>query len=153
MNLANNSAGGQLSGWLKRALDTNASDLHLVCGYPPVLRIHGKLSPITEQEILSAEALTRELGQILTEVQTVQFSSELNLDFAVDIEVSNNLCRFRVNIFRANGTVGACLRVIPDCIPDFSWSSFPKELAVRLGAFSNGLVLFTGVTGSGKSTS
>ena len=153
MHLTNNSAGAQLSGWLKRALDTNASDLHLVCGYPPVLRIHGKLSPIPEQEILSAEALTRALEPILTEVQTVQFASELNLDYAVDIEINNIRCRYRVNMFRANGTVGACLRVIPDRIPDFSWSSFPKELAMRLGAFSNGLILFSGVTGSGKSTS
>ena len=153
MHCNNDSAGGQLLGWLQKALDTNASDLHLVCGYPPVLRVHGKLSPIAEQGILSADFLERELEPILTEVQRVQFASELNLDYAVDIEIDNTRCRFRVNIFRANGSLGSCLRVIPDRIPDFSWSSFPKELAVRLGAFSNGLVLFTGVTGSGKSTS
>ena len=90
MHCNNDSAGGQLLGWLQKALDTNASDLHLVCGYPPVLRVHGKLSPIAEQGILSADFLERELEPILTEVQRVQFASELNLDYAVDIEIEKN---------------------------------------------------------------
>ena len=140
-------------GWLKKAIDSNASDLHLVCGYPPVLRVHGKLTQIAGQEALTSESLAQSLEPIWNEVQRGKFASELNLDYAAEVEIDNKPYRFRVNIFRSYGSVGACLRVIPDCIPDFSWSSFPKDLALRLGAFSNGLVLFTGVTGSGKSTS
>ncbi len=142
-----------LSRWLKEAIDLSASDLHLVCGYPPVLRVHGKLTPIAEEPLLTSAILTQSLEPIWSEDQRVRFANELNLDYAVEWEIDNQPYRFRVNVFRSYGSVGACLRVIPDRIPDFSWSSFPKELAVRLGAFSNGLVLFTGVTGSGKSTS
>jgi twitching motility protein PilT len=139
--------------WLEKALVTNASDLHLVCGYPPVLRIHGKITPIVGSEPLTSKVLTEALEPIWTESQRTEFSSELNLDYAVELQVDSKPTRFRVNLFRSYGSIGACLRVIPDTIPDFAWSSFPKELAVRLGAFSNGLVLFTGVTGAGKSTS
>jgi len=139
--------------WLEIALETNASDLHLVCGYLPVLRIHGKITPIAGLQALTSETLSKALEPIWTECQRTKFASDLNLDYAVELNVNNRPTRFRVNLFRSYGSVGACLRVIPDSIPDFAWSSFPKKLAVRLGAFSNGLILFTGVTGSGKSTS
>lgn len=143
----------RLEGWLSKAIESNSSDLHLVCGYPPVLRTNGKLIPITDQKNLTQERMTDLLRAVLTEDQEIQFEQELNLDYAVDISVRDKPSRFRVNLFRSNGSVGACLRVIPEDIPDFSWCSFPRELAHRIGSFSNGLVLFTGVTGSGKSTS
>jgi len=143
----------RFEGWLNKAIESNSSDLHLVCGYPPVLRMNGKLTPISDEEVLTKERMAVLLRAVLTEDQTIQFERELNLDYAVDISVNDKPCRFRVNLFRTYGSAGACLRVIPDNIPDFSWSSFPKELAHRIGSFSNGLVLFTGVTGSGKSTS
>ena len=153
METSDSSKCGLLFQWLEKALATNASDLHLVCGYPPVLRIHGKIAPIAGCEPLTHEILTRSLEPIWTDSQRTKFSSDLNLDFAAELTVNSRPTRFRVNLFRSYGSVGACLRVIPDAIPDFAWSSFPKELAQRLGAFSNGLILFTGVTGAGKSTS
>ncbi len=143
----------RLVDWLSKALESNSSDLHLVCGYPPVLRMHGKLIPIANETVLTPGIMAEALSLVCSEEQSIQFDRELNLDYAIEIEIQNRPSRFRVNLFRSYGAVGACLRVIPDRIPDFSWSSFPKELAVRLGSFSNGLVLFTGVTGSGKSTS
>lgn len=139
--------------WLNNALASSSSDLHLVCGYPPVLRLHGKLVPIANQAILTPDLMADVLRMVCTEAQNHQFERELNLDYAVEIEIQNRPTRFRINLFRSYGATGACLRVIPDSIPDFSWASFPKDIAVRLGSFSNGLVLFTGVTGSGKSTS
>ena len=153
MNVHDGSLKNGLMEWLSKALESSSSDLHLVCGYPPVLRTHGKLIPIPNTAVLTPCMLAEALKLVCSESQSQQFERELNLDYAVEIEIQNRPNRFRVNLFRSYGSVGACLRVIPDSIPDFSWSSFPKELAVRLGAFSNGLVLFTGVTGSGKSTS
>ena len=143
----------RLEYWLGKAIATNSSDLHLVCGYPPVLRMNGSLVPIENEGLLTPESLEGVLSAVRTDVQKMQFERELNLDYAAEISVYGRPNRFRVNLFRSFGSVGACLRVIPDCIPDFSWTSFPKELAHRIGSFSNGLVLFTGVTGSGKSTS
>jgi len=143
----------RLVDWLSKALESNSSDLHLVCGYPPVLRMHGKLIPIANEAVLTTSMMAEALSIVCSEEQSTQFERELNLDYAVEIEIQNRPRRFRINLFRSYGATGACLRVIPDRIPDFSWSSFPKELAHRLGSFSNGLVLFTGVTGSGKSTS
>ncbi len=142
-----------LSKWLRNAVETNSSDLHVVCGYPPVLRTNGKLSPIAGEATLDQKSVETVLEPIWGDKQKVQFQQELNMDYAVEVEIDNQKCRFRVNLFQAFGSLGACLRVIPDTIPDFAWSSFPKELAIRLSSFSNGLILFTGVTGSGKSTS
>jgi len=142
-----------LAEWLKQALKADASDLHLVCGYPPVLRTFGKLAPIDDEEMLVPSRISAAIEPILSSEQKAQFERELNLDFATEVKINGQKSRFRVNLFQACGSLGACLRVIPESIPDFSWTSFPKELSVRLGAFANGLVLFTGITGSGKSTS
>ncbi len=142
-----------LSKWLSRAVETQSSDLHLVCGYPPVLRTNGKLWQIAGEVALDKNSVEKVLEPIWGDKQKVQFQQDLNLDYALEIEIGNKKCRFRVNLFQSYGSLGACLRVIPDAIPDFSWTSFPKELAIRLSSFSNGLILFTGVTGSGKSTS
>ncbi len=139
--------------WLTKAIETNSSDLHLACGYPPVLRLNGKLIPIANEAILTSVRIENVLEPICSHTQRVSFDRELNLDYAVEVEIQNRPNRFRVNLFRSYGAVGACIRVIPNFIPDFSWASFPKELVQRLISFSNGLVLFTGVTGSGKSTS
>ena len=146
-------AGKTLSKWLNNAMRTNSSDLHLVCGYPPVLRTNGKLIPISGEDKLTPEILSEMIEPIFGELQKAQFKSDLNVDYAIEVEIDNEKCRFRVNVFRSQGSIGACLRVIPNLIPDFEWGSFPKDLAVRIGAFPNGLVLFTGITGSGKSTS
>jgi len=74
-------------------------------------------------------------------------------DFALQRRMGGTDRRFRVNAFHARGALGCSIRAIPDRIPDFEWTGFPVHVAQRIAAFRNGLVLFTGVTGSGKSTS
>jgi twitching motility protein PilT len=81
-----------------------------------------------------------------------QFEREHNADFAMQLEIEGRPERFRVNYFVSGQNLGACFRWIPGLIPDFAWAGFPRELAERLAHFRNGLVLITGMTGSGKTT-
>jgi len=140
-------------GWLDQAVQQEASDLHLVSGYAPVLRRNGRLMQIEGESILTTMAICELLGPIWNGEQRARMESECNLDYAIELPMHREQCRFRVNLFRASGSIGACVRIIHTKIPDFAWTSFPENLARRIAALSSGLVLFTGVTGSGKSTS
>ena len=142
----------RLRGWLESAAEKQASDIHLVAGYPAVLRVFGKMIPI-EKDSLSESSILESLKPIVSDEMVQRLSSDKNSDFAFSTVIGNDAYRLRVNLFLACGSVGACFRLIPDSIPDFRWSSFPEELAKKIASFRNGLVLFTGVTGSGKSTS
>jgi twitching motility protein PilT len=93
------------------------------------------------------------LAPIWTNEQRTRMETECNLDYAIELPMHREQCRFRVNLFRSSGSIGACIRIIHTKIPDFAWASFPETLARRIANFPSGLVLFTGVTGSGKSTS
>ncbi len=137
--------------WLTTAVDREASDLHLVAGHPPVLRVHGQLLPL-EQERLSRELLEQLLPTLCPPPYSEQFEREKNADFSVEFELHGKAQRFRANYFRAGQEIGACFRVIPAKIPDFHWANFPEELAGKITSYRNGLVLVSGVTGSGKST-
>ncbi len=132
---------------LKLMVEKGASDLHITCGSPPQLRIDGNLIP------LKMTALTREDTQqlcysFLTETQKHQFeqSNELDLSFGV-----KSLSRFRANIFMQRGAVAGCFRVIPTKIHGFDELGLPPIVA-ELTNRSRGLILVTGPTGSGKST-
>jgi twitching motility protein PilT len=132
---------------LKLMVEKGASDLHITCGSPPQLRIDGNLIP------LKMTALTREDTQqlcysFLTETQKHQFeqSNELDLSFGV-----KSLSRFRANIFMQRGAVAGCFRVIPTKIHGFDELGLPSIVA-ELTNRSRGLILVTGPTGSGKST-
>ena len=81
-----------------------------------------------------------------------RFRNEKNTDFSLEITIANIRQRFRANYFFNGQNMGACFRVIPSTIPDFQWAHFPAELADRLTGFRNGLILVSGVTGSGKTT-
>ncbi len=81
-----------------------------------------------------------------------EFHQKKNVDFAFQLSTADQEQRFRVNLFRAAQNVGACFRVIPSKIPTFDWAGFPLDIATRLVQMRNGLVLISGVTGSGKST-
>ncbi len=139
--------------WLDQAVQQEASDLHLVNGYAPVLRRNGRLLPIDGEPILTAAAINDLLEPIWNSEQRSRMESECNLDYAIELPMHREQCRFRVNLFRASGSIGACIRIIHTKIPDFAWTAFPENLARRIATLSSGLVLFTGVTGSGKSTS
>lgn len=143
--------------WLWQAADAGASDLHLVAGYPPILREHGALIPIQDGELRAGD-VTDTLRSLCTNEQFEQFQRHRNLDFALELTRDQPQTvparqRFRVNFFYSGENAGACIRVIPATIPDFSWSNFPIELADKIATLRNGLVVFSGVTGSGKTTS
>ena len=139
--------------WLDQAVQQECSDLHLVSGYAPVLRMNGRLVAIDGAAILTSETICELLGPIWTGQQRERMELERNLDYAIELPMHQEQCRFRVNLFRSSGSIGACIRIIHTRIPDFAWASFPESLARRIASLSSGLVLFTGVTGSGKSTS
>lgn len=137
--------------WLKQAVQHSASDVHVVAGSPPMLRINGELKSI-DSPPLDAPTIDSLLKPLCSEELFQQFEDDLNVDFSMQTEISGLLCRFRANYFRAGGSIGACFRLIPEEIPSFDWANFPPDVADRLAHFRNGLVLISGVTGSGKST-
>src|SRR5204863_5556462 len=73
-------------------------------------------------------------------------------DFSLELPLSNGISRFRANVFHSGRQMAACLRVVPAAIPDFAWAGFPPDLAQRLAFVRDGLVIVTGATGSGKTT-
>jgi twitching motility protein PilT len=140
-----------LRGWLMQMVKTGASDLHLVSGNAPTLRLNGRLlrmdgAPLTEAELSLA------LMPLLPASTQEQFIAEKNIDFAVQLQGVGGTARFRANYFISGQVVGACFRIIPATIPDFAWAGFPTELATRLAHLRDGLVLICGVTGAGKTT-
>lgn len=141
-----------LRGWLIRAAESRASDLHLVSGYPPVIRVHGELDELPSGP-LAGDALRDLLVPLCPQHAHELFQTDWNCDFVVRLAHADQALRFRANYFRSGEELGACFRVIPATIPDFRWAGFPEDLARRLAHFRNGLVLFCGVAGSGKTTS
>lgn len=137
--------------WLREAARRGASDLHLIGGYPPVLRRHGRLEELSEVTVTD-EQVRDWLMDLLPAHLHARFVAERNADFAIELELDGQPQRFRANYFVAAEATGACFRVIPDTIPDFHWAGFPHDLAERLIGFRNGLVLFSGITGAGKTT-
>lgn len=137
--------------WLLEAARRGASDLHLIGGYPPVLRVHGRLEDLTDV-VVTHEQIRGWLMDLLPAHLQERFAAERNADFAIELDLDGHPQRFRANYFVAAEHIGACFRVIPDTIPDFHWAGFPHALAERLVGFRNGLVLFSGITGAGKTT-
>ena len=137
--------------WLTQATESEASDLHLVAGYPPALRIHGEVRELPEAE-LEAGSLREMLSAICSARTRDHFQAEKNADFCLELVLNDIPMRFRTNYFLSGGDMGACFRLIPTTIPDFEWAGFPRSVAQRLAGFRNGLVLLTGVTGAGKTT-
>ncbi len=141
-----------LVGWLQSAVRAGASDLHLIAGYPPVLRLHGDLTELA-QPPLDVDSVTASLEGLISSDAQDRFQLEKNLDFSFELVLDGQLQRFRCNVFHAGGGVGVCIRLIPAEIPDFEWAGFPMALAERLAFLLDGLVIVTGATGSGKTTS
>jgi twitching motility protein PilT len=137
--------------WLTEAVKAGASDLHLIPGYPPVHRLHGELIEMPERPLPGEQ-----LGELLCELCPPDILERLkvqkDIDFSFDLAVNGPPTRFRVNLFHASGRIGACMRIVPACIPDVEWSGFPPALAHKLAFVRDGLVIVTGPTGSGKTT-
>ena len=132
---------------LREAADKGASDLHLSAGEPPLLRVHGDLVRI-DHPAVTPEQVTELVNSIMSDAQRATFEAEHEVDFACELEGKG---RFRVNVFVHSRGPGAVLRTIPTKIPALDTLHMPpvlKELCTR----ERGLVLVTGPTGSGKST-
>ena len=110
-----NDLADELARWLRAAVESSASDLHLVVGHPPVLRVHGELQPLSES-VLQMESLEPILLSACPPQFVDEFRSELNLDFATSIQIGDVNQRFRANYFFNHETIGACFRVIPSTI-------------------------------------
>jgi twitching motility protein PilT len=140
-----------LRDWLVSALQTGASDLHLIPGHPPVLRLHGDLVELP-QPVLAPDDTARMLRSLCTPECLARLDAQKYVDFSFALQVGNRFGRFRANLFHTGRQLGACLRLVPTTIPDFEWAGFPQDLAERLAFQLDGLVIVTGATGSGKTT-
>src|SRR5207249_10980012 len=133
---------------LKIAVDNGASDLHLKVGTFPMMRVRGTLLPVTEKKRLDHEDVVAMSAAIMSTNQRQKFKETQEVDLAYSVA---GLGRFRVNIFQQRGTVGLVLRVIPMTIRTIDELGLPQVLK-RIAEEERGLVLVTGTTGSGKST-
>jgi twitching motility protein PilT len=132
---------------LETMVKKNASDLHLTVGSPPQMRIDGKLIK-TSHDLLTPEDTKKLAYSIMSEKQRQKFEEKSELDLSFGIE---NLSRFRCNVFMQRGNVAVALRMIPHRIPSFEELGLPKTIT-EFANLPRGLVLITGPTGMGKST-
>lgn len=132
---------------LKTSLEEKASDIHFTVGRPPCYRVDGVLTPV-EGEILTPDILKELLLPLMDDHHRAEFEKEGQTDFAYAIP---GVGRFRVNVFLQRGTYAAVMRCLPFEIPQPETLGIPKEV-VEITSRKRGLVLVTGPTGSGKST-
>ena len=140
--------GFDIEGALRHMVHVGGSDLHVASGAPPTVRKDGNLVPLDGLPLLHPEAIQRTLYAILTQKQRETFERNLELDFAYAIR---GLARFRVNMYQQRDSLGAVLRVIPSEIKPLESLGVPSVVA-NFANLARGLVLVTGPTGSGKST-
>lgn len=132
---------------LEEMVKLNASDLHLTVGAPPVVRIDGKLQRL-KYDPLTSDQTKKLCYSMLTEKQKLKFEQNSELDFSFGIE---QMSRFRCNVFMQRGNIAVVLRQIPYKVRTFDELGLPKVIA-EFSRLPRGLVLVTGPTGSGKST-
>ncbi len=136
-----------LSDLLKKLLELSGSDLHITTNSPPQVRVHGHLQPLDMPPLGPAD--TKQLAySVMTDAQKHRFEEDLELDFSFGLK---GLARFRANIFNQRGAVAAVFRVIPFEIKSFAQLNLAPVVA-KLCDRPRGLILVTGPTGSGKST-
>ena len=133
---------------LEMVVTEGGSDLHISAGSPPMIRVDGALRHVPEQGEWDRERVASALYSLLTDEQTAQFDDALELDFAFTLSED---ARFRVNFYLQRGAVGAAFRLIPTEIKSLAQLGMPPAIA-QFARLSRGLVLVTGPTGSGKST-
>lgn len=133
---------------LELTIARNASDLHLVFGYPPMFRINGGLIAMPGTQLLNEDDIGTLVLPILTPSQKTAFETNYELDLAISFQ---DKARFRVNIFRQQGHTCAALRLIPKIIPELESIGLPAVVE-KFTQLQQGLILVTGPTGHGKST-
>jgi twitching motility protein PilT len=132
---------------LKTALDNKASDIHIVVGQPPLIRLHTQMTPM-DYPVVTAESANRMLKDILAEHRFAAFQERRDADFSHELP---GFGRFRVNAHYQRNTVAMSFRIITDKVRQLDQLGLP-EVVTRLTYLPRGLVLVTGGTGSGKST-
>lgn len=133
---------------LQEVINQRASDLHIQVGLPPMLRIDGALQPVANTPVMNAEVVENLVNSILDQEQQQILQKDKEIDFSFAF---GDLGRFRVNAFHEKGNVAAALRLIPNDIPSLSELGMPAIVGT-FADYPRGLVLVTGPTGSGKST-
>ncbi len=133
--------------FLRTAVQKRASDIHIKVGNPPILRIDGRIVP-TEYKPLTPADTRQALYSLMSAEQRSRFENERELDISLTIE---GLSRFRVNVYFEQGNIGAVMRVIPIKTPTIDQLNLPPVIK-KLALERQGLVLVTGPTGSGKTT-
>jgi twitching motility protein PilT len=129
-------------------LKRNASDLILTEGQPPIIRVAGDLAPANAQSSLTADDVHRFIGDLLSEDHRQAFERELELDASFGLD---HIARFRLNVFQQRGAAGLVIRMLPHQIPTMESLAVPKILEQWL-MLPHGIIITTGPTGSGKST-
>src|SRR4051794_34190513 len=140
----------ELNGLLRRAVELGASDIHLKIGQPPILRRDGALGPMEDASPLDENHLTAILNKVSQHApdKLSHFHAAGDLDIAYQDE---DLPRFRVNAYRQRGAISFAFRVIPKTVPSFEALNLPPGVK-KLAEEHRGLILVTGATGSGKTT-
>ncbi len=138
----------ELIGALEEVVAQGASDLHMTVNAPPMLRINGSLQPAGSTQPWSREKVVAALFSILSPLQKEIFEKELELDFAYTISSDS---RFRVNMYQQRGSMGGAFRIIPTELKQLKALGVPETVG-DFAQLARGLVLVTGPTGSGKST-
>ncbi len=134
---------------LQQVIDLKGSDLHLAVNKPPCVRVHGKIKELSQYEFFKGPNMQRVIYDILTDEQIQRFENEWELDFAYT--TADGAARFRVNAYRDKGNLAAAMRIIPTKIPNPEDLGLPPVI-LELANRPRGLMLVTGPTGSGKST-
>ena len=133
---------------LKKAVAENASDVHIKVGSPPIVRVTGELTPMSDEERLSQQDAMKIAFSVMSPGQREIFKQKNEIDLAYSVP---GLGRFRCNVFIQRGTIGLVFRVISMRIPSVEELNLP-EVIKKIAMEERGLVLVTGTTGSGKST-
>ena len=136
---------------LLAATQHDASDVHLVPGYPATMRVHGVMEDI-DDATLDSDGIRKMAASILPANVLDAFAETKNADCSVFFEHEGARLRFRANVYLARESWCIAFRHIPENPPTLSWLGFPRDLAERLVSYSNGLVIVTGETGAGKSS-
>jgi twitching motility protein PilT len=133
---------------LKKAVSQNASDVHIKVGSPPIVRVTGELIPMSDEERISQQDAMKIAFSVMSPGQRDIFKQKNEIDLAYSVP---GLGRFRCNVFIQRGTIGLVFRVISMRIPSVEELNLP-EVVKKIAMEERGLVLVTGTTGSGKST-
>ncbi len=138
-----------MNDFLQQAVSKGASDLHLAVGLPPVVRIDGELQPLNGQSALTAKNVESLIASLISKEEAARFEKERDFDFAYELP---DFGRFRINVHFEKNAMGLVARVVPEHIPTLQEIGMP-EVVTNLARLNQGLILVTGPTGHGKSTS